>query len=101
MNIMTKYGETDGFKAIDFIRTIEKTIRKRINYTLVNNGKLKNGLVKKYQKQKAEMVKIDQQTKLNKKRSIIDNFLNTKGEVVRHDSVKLAMAIEKIIKNNL
>lgn len=101
MNIMTKYGETDGFKAIDFIRTIEKTVRKRINYALVNNGKLKNGLVKKYQKQKAEMVKIDQQTKLNKKRSIIDNFLNTKGEVVRHDSVKLAMAIEKIIKNNL
>lgn len=98
MNIMTKYGETDDFKAKDFIRSIEKNIRKKINFVLINNGKLKNGLVKKYQKQKAEMVKIDKQTKANKKRIIIDSFINTKGDVVRHDSAKLALAIEKIIK---
>ena len=65
---------------------------------MINNGKLKNGLVKKYQKQKAEMVKTDKQTKANKKRIIIDSFTNTKGDVVRHDSAKLALAIEKIIK---
>ena len=98
MNIMTKYGETDDFKAKDFIRSIEKNIRKKINYVLINNGKLKNNLVKKYQKQKAEMVKIDKQTKANKNRIIIDNFINTKGDVVRHDSTKLAVGIEKIIK---
>jgi nicotinic acid phosphoribosyltransferase len=65
---------------------------------LINNGKLKNGLIRKYQKQKAEMVKIDKQTKSNKKKNIIDNYVNTKGDVVRHDSANLALAIEKIIK---
>jgi len=97
MNIMTKFGETDGFQAGDFLKVIKKTVGRKIDRVLINNRVASREIIRKYQKQKAEFVKIDRQTS-QKKECLIDDFLSAKGNVVRHDSIKLAEAIAGMIK---
>ncbi len=98
VNIMTKFGETDGFKVKDFVRVISGKISRQPDYILANNKKAGAGLIKKYKKQKAAFVNIN---KLNKKFAdslIRGDFLSVKGNIVRHDSEKLARAVGELIK---
>jgi len=97
-NIVTKYGESDKFSVNDFVKTIENKIKNKLDFILVNNQKAKPELIKKYKQQNAEFVKINSKLKDYGRKYIIDNFLSTKGEIARHDHVKLAQAIDKIIK---
>jgi uncharacterized cofD-like protein len=97
-NIMTKFGETDGYSAKDFIKTIEDKIKREPDYVLINNARTNGRLVKKYQKHGAEFVKIDKEIEKQNKKFIIGDFLSAKGELARHDSEKTAAAISKIIK---
>lgn len=58
-NIMTRYGQTDGFKASNFVRVLESYLGSKINTTIVNNKKPSTTWLKKYKKQKAEFVEPD------------------------------------------
>lgn len=98
-NIMTKFGETDNFKANDFIREVEERTRRRLDYILLNDGKIPRSLIKRYKGQKAEMVEINRRMKEGGRKYIIDNFLSDKGAVVRHDSSKLALVINSLISD--
>lgn len=98
-NIMTKFGETDGFNVSDFIKAIEKKIKRKLDYILVNTSKANKKITRKYKIQKAEFVRVDKKIKDGKRKLILYNLLSTKGEIVRHDPIKLTEAIEKIIKN--
>lgn len=93
LNIMTKFGETDGFAATDFIHKIEEKIQRPIDFVLANNKKTNKNIIANYQKQKAIFVAIDKKLK----NIIADDFLNTKGGIIRHDSKKLATKINNII----
>lgn len=98
-NIMTKFGETDGFKVSDFVKVIERKIKRKLDCLLINTGRVNKKISKKYKKQKAELVRVDKKIKDGKRRLILCDLLSTKGEIVRHDSLKLAEAIKKIIEN--
>lgn len=97
MNIMTKLGETDNFTAKNFIRVIENKIKRELDYVLINDARANGRLLQKYRKQGAEFVGIDKSMEGQGRKLIIGNFLNAKGELARHDSVKTAAAIKKII----
>ncbi|MBI4812067.1 YvcK family protein [Candidatus Falkowbacteria bacterium] len=101
MNIMTKFGETDGFGVEDFIKTIEDKIKRKLDYVLINSARPNSRLIKKYSKKNAEFVKIDKDLKKQNKKLIISDFLSVKGELARHDSEKTAKAIARIIKQHL
>lgn len=96
VNVMTKFGETDGFGVNDFIREIENKIERKMDFVLVNNKKISPDIAKKYKKQKAEMVKLN--LSHSGRKIIKKDFLNTKGGIVRHDAFKLARAIRQILK---
>lgn len=98
VNVMTKFGESDNFTANDFIREVEAVIKRRFNYILINNGSVDKKTIKRYQEQKAELVKINKKLKDSGRKYIIENFLSDVGDVVRHDSNKLATAIDKLIR---
>ncbi|MDL2268359.1 uridine diphosphate-N-acetylglucosamine-binding protein YvcK [Desulfosarcina sp. OttesenSCG-928-A07] len=95
VNIMTKYGETRHFQVKDFIATLESFVGRKITAALVNTKRPDEKLLALYQAQKSDFVEIgfpETETKL-----ILEDFLDTAGGIIRHDSEKLAMAFQRIL----
>src|SRR3989344_1601469 len=56
-NLMTKFGETHGFRAEDFVEEIEKYLGKNVlDFAVFNNKKPANAILAKYKKEKAEFI---------------------------------------------
>ena len=91
LNIMTKYAETNGFTAKDFVEKIEKYLGRRVDCVLANDRRPQSSVMKKYKKEKARLVEID--LKSGGSRKIIAEDLITDGELARHDVKKLNDAI--------
>lgn len=98
VNIMTKYGETNGFKASDFVAEVEKYLGKNVlDYILINIKKPSPFRLRKYRKEKAEFVVFDKEKFLKRKKQVIlADLLREKG-LVRHDFKKLASVLKKIL----
>lgn len=95
VNIMTKFGETNDFKASDFIREIEGYIGEGIiDFVTINTQKPKGEIVERYKREHVEFVEDDLK---NDKRLVEGNFLR-RGMFLRHDPEKLAKGLSKIIK---
>lgn len=101
VNIMTKFGETDKFKAGDFIKVIEEKIKRRLDFILINSSQPDKKLIKKYAAQKAEIVMNNFNGKAGGRHIIVEDFLHTHGDIARHNSKKLASVIGKIINNKI
>jgi len=97
VNVMTKYSETAGFKASDFLKNLERYIgRNIIDYVVVNKDKPNLMRLKSYVDQKSEFVEPDQNNLAGKPIPIIIDLLKTKG-LIRHDPEKIAQAIKMIV----
>lgn len=107
VNLMTKFGETHNFKAIDFVNQIEKYLGKNVlNYVLVNKRKFSPKLLKLYAKEKSYPVIFNKKDFQGKKYQIYLGDLaqaglpaNTSpealqaGNLIRHSAEKLAKVI--------
>ncbi len=95
-NLMTKFGETNGFKASDFINAVEK-FAGTIDYIFLNSKKISKNILAAYKEKKSEPVEIDMDN-LKFVRSIIvaKNFMR-QGKFIRHDPEKIAKAIMKLV----
>jgi len=95
VNFMTKFGETHGFVAGDFVSEMEKYLgRDVLNFALINNRRPSSHRMKKYILERASFVEID---KLPGRPSpIFGDFLRSNG-FVRHDPDKLARVIVSLI----
>lgn len=96
VNLMTKPGETDGFKVSDFIKTIKEYLKEaqdRLRFAIVNN-KLPDsvGTLAWYGKFHSEPVRDDTDEEFEGVKVIRGGFV-TRGEFVRHNPNKLAKAI--------
>jgi uncharacterized cofD-like protein len=97
-NIMTQSGETDGYSASDHVRAlIEHTCPEIIDYCIVNSSFIPDYLLKKYQEEDAYPVEPDVPNIERMGYKCIVRDLASLGEVVRHDSDKLAELILEII----
>lgn len=95
INIMTKFGETNDFKASDFIREIEGYIGEGvIDFVTINTQKPKGEIVDRYKREHVEFVEDDLK---NDRRLVEGNFLR-RGMFLRHDPDKLAKGLSKIIQ---
>ncbi|MCL5666326.1 MAG: YvcK family protein [Patescibacteria group bacterium] len=57
INLMTKYGQTDGFKASDFVRELSKYLGKsRLDAVVINDRKPSQEWLRRYQREQAEFV---------------------------------------------
>lgn len=97
-NLMTKLGETNNFKDLDFVKEIEKYLGgKFLDYVIFNNRKPSAARVAKYEKGGAVFVKCNRESfKGNRLKIIKGNFLRKKG-FVRHDPNKLAKTLFKLL----
>lgn len=97
INIMTKYGETNGFKASDFIKTIEEYLGKNIiDFVTINTEKPKGDIVERYEKENVGFV--EDNLRDSNIKVIKGDFLR-RGMFLRHDPKKLSEKLYSIIND--
>ncbi|MBZ1348717.1 MAG: YvcK family protein [Candidatus Liptonbacteria bacterium] len=99
-NLVTKFGETDAFKASDFLKTIEKYLGKNIlDYFIVNVAKPKKSVFKRYRLEKSKIVEIDEKELLKTKKIklIKADLLRENSSLLRHNPHKLSKLINQLI----
>jgi uncharacterized cofD-like protein len=96
-NVMTKHGETDNFKAQDFVTKIEEYLRLKPDYILCNNKKPPKEILDLYIEEKSYFVEPEIDTKKYNVifADLIDekNILSKEKKLIRHDSIKIANTI--------
>jgi len=106
MNLMTKSGQTTDYKASDHLKDLEKYLGRKIDFVLVNNGKISQEILESYRKYNEKEVVDDLVEKEYKiiREDLIDNRPVEKNasdilyrSILRHDSEKIAKVLEKII----
>jgi uncharacterized cofD-like protein len=101
MNIMTKFGETHNFTGWDFVARLEEVCDREVDGIIYSSSRPDETLLARYRQQKAEFVEIDPEDACwGKRRIYVDDMLETSGDIVRHDSRKLAGMIRRIIAEN-
>lgn len=102
LNLIEKEGETDYFKASDFIKAFNFYLgsSKRLNFLIANNKKFDPEIVKVYEGEKKRAVKLDEIDckRVASSMKIIKTNLGEylkKDHLLRHNSKSLALAILK------
>lgn len=100
LNLMTKMGETDYFKASDYLKAFIYYLgsEKRINYIIVSTDGLAPEILKVYKKDRQQPVKVDEEAvlKIAPKIKIIKKSLavyHIREHLFRHDPPKLAKTV--------
>jgi uncharacterized cofD-like protein len=100
LNLTTKAGETDYFKASDYIKALIFYLgdKNRLNYIVANKDGLHQEIVKMYKDAGQEVVKIDEKhcheiaPKAKIIKAKVGEYLK-KDHLLRHNSQKLALSI--------
>lgn len=103
VNLMTKYGQTYNFTASDHVRVVETYIGARLDYALLNTGRIPKLAIDIYAKEheqpvyddlerpgKQHVVRADMISGQFTVKSKSDTLIRS---LIRHDSVKLAKAL--------
>jgi uncharacterized cofD-like protein len=93
-NLMTKHGETDGYKASDFVNEIHRYLGGRVDRVVVNDGPFPSHVLKTYALEKSEPVAADQSRLARLVPNITVRHLNLEDDTLaRHDPELLVRAI--------
>lgn len=97
-NVMTQYGETDGYSAQDHLSTVISHAKRRIvDYVIVNTAPIPENLSAKYKGEKSAPIKNDADKIRKAGYKVIEDRIVEAGDVVRHDSNKLAQIIISLV----
>jgi uncharacterized cofD-like protein len=92
-NVMTKHGETGGYRASDFVRQLHLYLGRRVDTVLVHNGKFPPELLARYQAERAEPVEADLDTLRALVPRVIAGTFATTEVLIRHDAERVVLAI--------
>ncbi len=99
-NLMTKYGETNRFRAVDFLHEVERHFGMRdpiVTHIVVNSAEPSRELLDHYfTKERAEFVKFHEDDFSRHPAEVIARPLLREGNFIRHDPEKLAKALLEI-----
>lgn len=99
-NLMTKFGETNNFKATDFVRAISDYLGPEVlDYVLINSKRPAANRLSPYIEQRADFVEPDMENwhQLKIKAAPIKTDLIRPRGFLRHDPEKIARTIKMII----
>lgn len=106
VNLMTKYGQTFGFKATDYVSELEKYLGKCLDFVLINNKELPKDIIELYKAEHDSPVIDDLKEgsyKIIKADLLAADPIEKKpGDVlqrslIRHDSDKIVSEIMKVL----
>ncbi len=93
-NLMTKHGETDSYKASDFVNEIHHYLGGRVDRVIVNDGPFPPELLETYAQEESEPVKVDRAQLARLVPNVLIEHLNLENDkLARHDPERLVQAI--------
>jgi len=93
-NLMTKHGETDGYKASDFVNEIHRYLGGRVDRVIVNGGPFQADLLRTYASERSEPVAADRAHLARMVPNVVTGHLNLEDDsLARHDPERLVQAI--------
>ena len=93
-NLMTKHGETDGFKASDFVNEIHHYLGGRVDRVIVNDGPFPADVLTTYAQEVSEPVIADRAKLSRLVPHVVIEHLNLENDrLARHDPERLVRAI--------
>jgi uncharacterized cofD-like protein len=93
-NLMTKHGETDAYKASDFVNTIHTYLGGRVDRVIVNDGTFLSDVLKTYREEQSEPVEVDRIRLERLVPNVVVGTFNLEGDsLARHDPERLVRAI--------
>jgi len=93
-NLMTKHGETDNYKASDFVNTIHHYLGARVDRVIVNDGPFNEDVLKTYAAEGSVPVHIDHAELARLVPYVVTERLNLENDrLARHDPERLVRAI--------
>lgn len=93
-NIMTKFGETNNFKASDFVAELEKYLGQgTMDYVVANTGQISKEMHEKYSKENAVQVQLDESEFKKRKINLVAADVLHESNIVRHDADKTSRII--------
>jgi uncharacterized cofD-like protein len=92
-NVMTKHGETDNFKASDFVREIHRYLGRRVDTVIVNTGEYPHDLAERYAAEGAYPVQADLPALHTLVPRVVTGTLFAAERLIRHDAERVLMAI--------
>lgn len=108
-NLMNKKGQTNNYKATNYLNEIEKYIGRPVDYVILNKAKIDKLLLKYYHDKEGDRIVIDDlmgddrvyRLPLVSKKDIIQRAEDKiERSLIRHDSNKVAKVIWGIIMQN-
>jgi 2-phospho-L-lactate transferase/gluconeogenesis factor (CofD/UPF0052 family) len=98
VNLTTKFGETNGFRASDFVNVLEKYLgRGVLDYAAVSGRKPSASRLRPYALEKSAWVEFDRNNFGPRPRLIAADLMRPRG-FVRHDPERIAKLIMKLAK---
>ncbi len=106
INLMTKFGQTFGFKTSDYVSELEKYLGKCLDYVLINNKELPQDIIELYKAENdspvADNLKEDDFKIIRADLLAADPIEKKQGDVlqrslIRHDSDKIVSEIMKVL----
>ena len=93
-NLMTKHGETDGYKASDFVNAIHHYLGGRVDRVIVNDGTYLPEVLEMYAEEKSEPVIVDRAQLSRLVPHVLIEHINLENDkLARHDPERLVRAI--------
>lgn len=94
-NLMTKYGETNNFSVLDFVKEIEKYLGGKVDYVIYNTERPLSKRLATYKKEHPELLNLVNPVNFDKYHlpKFIGKKLLLKKGPIEHDSKKLAEII--------
>ncbi len=93
-NLMTKHGETDGYKASNFVNAIHQYLGGRVDCVIVNDGPFLPEVLKTYAAEQSEPVVADRASLTRLVPNVVIGHLNLEDDTLaRHDPERVVQAI--------
>lgn len=92
-NLMTKHGETDGYRASDFVRELHRYLGGRVDRAILHDGTFPDPVVQAYAEQQQHAVEPDVAAVREMVPLVyVEHFLNVSHDLLRHDAERLVLA---------
>ncbi len=98
INLMTKYGETTGFKASDFVDVVERYTGRPMDFVVVNTGRPSPELTELYTEEHAVPVENNLADRPGQK-VVAADLLDTSEGPARHHSERIAQTLFSLLSN--
>jgi uncharacterized cofD-like protein len=93
-NLMTKHGETDNYKASEFVEAIHRYLGGRVDRVIVNDGPFMPEVLEMYAQEKSEPVLVDRARLARLVPNVLIEHLNLENDrLARHDPERLVRSI--------